>query len=189
MAYILSSLVPLICISGFRCSGRRERAGSIEYRSIWGMEEQVENKNVRDWQSGARPSRYFGGYCNPSHRLLWLFSWRLAVAKKGCLLASCASLASGCLLYSLPLDCRWRTNNSLNSSSGTSTNFSPCVFGMINYNPSRHFSISFGEAAFIRRKSKTNGMTSTQGLDIKKSQYARRFVKFETRNVACELVS
>lgn len=32
-------------------------------------------------------------------------------------------------------------------------------------------------------------MTSTQGLDIKKGQYAGRFVKFEARNVSYELVS
>lgn len=53
----------------------------------------------------------------------------------------------------------------------------------------RHFSISFGELAFIRTKSNTNGMSSTQGLDIKKGQYAGRFVKFEARNVSYELVS
>lgn len=32
-------------------------------------------------------------------------------------------------------------------------------------------------------------MPSTQGLDIKKGQYAGRFVKFEARNVSYELVS
>lgn len=32
-------------------------------------------------------------------------------------------------------------------------------------------------------------MTSTQGLDIKKGQYASRFVKFEAGNVAYGLVS
>lgn len=32
-------------------------------------------------------------------------------------------------------------------------------------------------------------MTSTQGLDIKKGQYAGRFVKLEARNVSYELVS
>lgn len=62
---------------------------------------------------------------------------------------------------------------------------------MINYKAptGRHFSISSGESALIRSKSKTNGMTSTQGLDIKKGQYAGRFVKFEARNVSYELVS
>lgn len=63
------------------------------------MEQLVENKDVRDWPSDARSSRYFGGYCSPSHRLLWLFSWRLAVEKKGLCVSWDASLASGRLLY------------------------------------------------------------------------------------------